>query len=418
MEITNTSRFTVIKNAVEFLQGENNSEDVKKALEKDICSADKFNYAYLWDPEFKAFFNWNFKRVEELWSLYKNIELLLKNIYWEKIFANLEKTVEELFGKIFLNQDWNTLAIVNMYPIEMAICWEVLKNVWFKNVVYNFNRQPYMNSWTKTLEALLFLVSYDNSKYFQNLSKTLRDKISSLKNVDFSKFYILFDENNSFCNYVFLTINDYLKTQIWMPEPKNVYRLDKYPTTDFLLKKSIKNVIVLDSDKDVWEGMEFYQKYIKEANAGINFKHEKYTLKDIADIGYYEDYLVKQDGEYMRYKANIIDKTALDIGSENTKKKWDKKKKVQEQNFVRDTRLVPYLVVFPVLVIAFIVSDTKWWTYYSSAWTGSTHHSSYRRSSSSWFWWSSWKPSSFINSTSNSSSIKSFWWGWFSKWGG
>lgn len=134
----------------------------------------------------------------------------------------------------------------------MVVMGEILQSLGYANTIYNFNRNPLPNSPAKTLEAYLLLGAWKNSSYFQEQGDKIRKSIESLAlKIQGNKTFFLFDENNSFVPYEHTKIDKYLKTQIGYKEPKNVYRLDKYPSMEFLLQKGIKKVIVFDNDNDL-----------------------------------------------------------------------------------------------------------------------------------------------------------------------
>lgn len=140
---------------------------------------------------------------------------------------------------------------------------EILRSLGYANTIYNFNRNPTPNSIAKTMEAYLLMAAWKNSPYFQEQSTKVQNKIKALAfKIQGDKTYFLFDENNSLAPYEHAKIDSYLKTQIGFKEPKNVYRLDKYPTMEFLLQKGIKKVIAFDNDDDLGGGMEAYKEMI------------------------------------------------------------------------------------------------------------------------------------------------------------
>lgn len=203
-----------------------------------------------------------------------------------------------------------SLVVVNAHPIEMVVMGEILRSLGYVNTVYNFNRNPLPNSLAKTMEAYLLLGAWKNSPYFQEQSQKIQANIGAIAlKIQGDKTFFLFDENNTFIPYEHTKIDNYLKTQIGYKEPKNVYRLDKYPTPEFLLQKGIKKVIAFDNDDDLGGGIESYQEMIKEDKSGITFTELSYNISDIKSPGYYEDYLVLKNKEYTAYRQTIEEKT-------------------------------------------------------------------------------------------------------------
>ena len=168
-----------------------------------------------------------------------------------------------------------------------------------------------------------------------------------------------------------------------------------------------------------------------------------YDEKEIVSPGLFEDYLVLKNKEYSTYRQSIEEKTLGNFPGLAEKKKWaesseyiapevqkNKKKNTPglSTEAPKDRSLVPYLLLFPIIFLAFLASDTigsSSTTGSGSTNTGTTTH----RSGNSFFYWggsnggSSWTSggggSSINKSTSTSSSIiKSFGGGGFSKGGG
>lgn len=71
----------------------------------------------------------------------------------------------------------NSLFIINLSPLEMVIIWKIFGELWAKNIVYNFNRQPVINSASKTLEAFLYLSAYKKSSYFREKNTEIISKL-------------------------------------------------------------------------------------------------------------------------------------------------------------------------------------------------------------------------------------------------
>ncbi len=88
-----TTRFTIHKDAHEYLTKEAGISPVHA-----ICTKDQFSVDYTGDMEFKTYFRGDFKKVELFSKYYFNPELFLQNIHWESIFANAEKALEVILN--------------------------------------------------------------------------------------------------------------------------------------------------------------------------------------------------------------------------------------------------------------------------------------------------------------------------------
>lgn len=416
MELTNNSRFNINKNALEYLKR------FTEYTKKDIASMSNLKFVYYWDEDFKKYFKIDTKKLVSITNVYPDIDLLMQNIYFEELFKNIKSSAIEFAENLAKIKD-NSLIIINISPLEWAIISKIFVELGIKNVVFNFNRSIFLNSTSKILEWIFYLYLYENSPFFKEQTKIIVDEINALKlNIQPEKLYVLFDENNTKEKYKHLEIDDYLKSQIWLQEAKNIYRVDKYPDKEFLLKKWISKIIFFDNDDDFWK----INSYMSESLENIKVENKKYSLKQSEKIWYYEDYLISSNLSYLTYKKNI-EKNALKTysvyskTSKNTNKAWydatnyiklaDKNKKSKEKDYA----IVPYLVLFPILVITFLASDMKWWALWrwNNTWT-STSSFFYN-----WWWINLWWGSSssiWSSSTKSSSIIKSFWWWGFSKW--
>jgi len=409
----NNYRFEVVKSAHDFLK-------TNTLWQKDICSKEDFEFEYSWDQDFKKYFNIDTQKINEVWKYYNRVDLFLQNIIWENLYKNIWNTVQDILEKMTKNikkDDINNLFIININSLEWVILWYILKEYGFNNVVFNLNKNINLNSDSKTFEAVLYIMAYKNSPYFRIENQKIA---TNLKKLDLflktEKSYIIIDQNNTDNNYNYLQIDDYIKQAIWYKESKNIYRLDKYPNSNFLKNKNIWNIVVFDNDNDPWKIIKFYEEKLKSENNNIKFFFEKYNLENISEIWNYENYLVKKSEEYKQYRNNILDKIEKNTTQTTPKeaKKWDNFKKIEEK--VRDYTILPYIVMLPILIVAFFMTDL--WINNS---TSSTN--------SSWGWWYpvilwdfGWSSSYDNNSSSNvenkksTSIIKSFGWWWFTKW--
>lgn len=277
---------------------------------------------------------------------------------------------------------------------------QILQSLGYLNTIYNFNRNPLPNSLAKTLEAYLLLAAWKNSPYFIEQANKVQENLKTLAlKIQNDKTFFLFDENNVFIPYEYTKIDTYLKTQIGYKEPKNVYRLDKYPQMDFLLQKGIKKIIAFDNDNDFGGGIESYNEMIQGAKSGITFAKESYPSISIKNPGYYEDYLVLKNKEYTTYRQTIEEKTLNNFPGLSEKKKLAESREYQSPQFQKkkntpgiasteeyvDRSIVPYLVLFPVIFIAFLASDLGAFNPKTS--TTGTGSTSTHTSGSSFLYW-------------------------------
>lgn len=414
MSVSNTSRFSIYKNAIEYIK------EVPTLIAKNnICTPKDYTFVYDGDTDFKPFFRIDSDKTKSIVKVYQDTDLLLQNIYWDDIYESIEKTVLEILEKIAKTGSEKKLSIINITPIEWAIIWMILRELGLKNVVFNFNRTLQINSTAKTLEAILYIFSYENSPFFkEKTSKIVKGIQEKHLNIHNENNYIIIDENNHTPAYTHLSIDDYLKHQIGEKDPKNIYRIDKYPDENFLLSKWIGEVVVFDNDSDYWQAYSYYEATLNT----VKLKKESYWIFQKTTLWYYEDYLTQQDKDYKKYKKEIEKKAYNSYkvyqNSPQTWKQTDNRNmylgnQKKEKSDEKDYKILPYILVFPILMIAFFMADSSpngniWNTGGGSGWWG---WGSFIWNSIGW-----WGGSSISTSSSNKSIIKSFG-GWgFSKW--
>ncbi len=415
MSVSNTSRFTIYKNAIEYIK------EVPTLIAKNnICTPKDYTLKYSWDSDFKQFFRIDSQKAEAIVKTYPDTDLLLQNIYWDEVYFSVENVILEILEKIAKTGNQKKLSIINISPLEWAIVWKIFKELGLKNIVFNFNRSLWVNSTSKTLEAILYLFSYENSSYFRNktakIVKNIQDLELNLKN---DNNYIIIDENNNTEKYAHLSIDNYLKHQIGEKEPKNIYRIDKYPDEAFLIGKGIQEIIVFDNDSDYGQAYFYYEKILNT----LKLKKDTYTLIQRSIIGHYEDYLIGKDREYKNYKKEIEQKAYNSYKIyENTSKTAPQRinkniyleNRKSEQKEEKDYKIVPYILFFPILIIAFLMADTSpSGNFWNSS--GNSGNGWYYYGGSVW-WWDGSNTTISTKKTESKSIIKSFG-GWgFSKW--
>ena len=194
--------------------------------------------------------------------------------------------------------------------------------------------------------------------------------------------------------------------------------------------------------------MEAYKELINTAKNAIIFINHNYNTIDMKSPGFYEDYLILKNKEYSAYRQTIEEKTVNNFPGLAEKKKYAEAPRYEAPEFQKkknknisytpglkselyeDRSIVPYLVLFPVIFLAFLASDLGVFNGKTTTSGSGTTNTGSSRSSNGFFYWgsggggSSWSSGgggssiSKSSSTSSSSIIKSFGGGGFSKGGG
>lgn len=412
----NTDRFAIAKDLKEWISSSSTPPW------GNISGSDEttWKYNYKWDKDLLGYMNIYAEEIESFSRYYPDMDTFLQNIYWDGIFKSAKKIIEQVFKKIDTN---NNLIVIHASPLEMVVMGEFFKNNNISNIAYNFNRIPAINSISKTMEAGLFLVSWEQLPWLreriEKLWWDLREKID-LKKLTTS--IVLFDENDIAPNWNISHIDPYIKSAIGYKENVVTYRVDEMPKSEFLLSKNIKDIYFFDTDSS--NTIDTYYQWI----LGDAFDYHNYTVDSTLpeNIGFYEDYVVQKNYEYLLYKKEILSK------NENIKKslmewwgtekwKWKSKKSANSSNVesspISLKEWLVYLGWLAIILPLFLLLEARWWasvfTRNSSGWWNYTPTgSSSFRSSGSW-------GSSFSHTpSSSSSSISSFGGGGFSKWGG
>ncbi len=379
-----------------------------------------WKYEYLGDKKFLPYMSLYTSEIEQFSKYFPDMDIWLKNIYWDSLFTNAESLIDQILSKIEKDP---TFSIVHLFPLEMAIVWEVIKSIGGVNLVYNINRIPAINSISKTLEASLFLVSWKQIEWLntrmEKLISLYKEKYLWLK---LSDHFFLFDENDTVPIWNISRIDNYVKWAIGFKESIITYHTEELPSKDFLIKNGYKSVVFSDTDNS--HGIDEY--YTK--NIGTIFYITKNTLQvhTSENIGYYEDYVVEKNTEYLKYRKDILSATSqnkIHMGTGGGTEKWKKNYSGGSSpiNTLGNSTLslkewAAYLGGLALLLPLFLMLEAShgraWFTPTTSTSSGTSGWwNSYRSSS----WGSSFKSSS---SSSSSSSVSSFW-GWgFSKWGG
>jgi hypothetical protein len=168
---------------------------------------------------------------------------------------------------------------------------------------------PAINSISKTLEAGLFLVSWEQLPWLKARISQLTIDVRLTSDIDVLKgSIIILDENDTVPNWDISRIDPYIKSAIGWKENIVTYRVDELPDTKMLLEYEIRDVYFFDTDNST--AIDTYYR----TQLGDIFSYESHTLTSTlqGSIGYYEDYVVTQNQEYLIYKKEILSKnTAL-----------------------------------------------------------------------------------------------------------
>lgn len=417
-------RFIVEKNAHSYLL-KIKCYDSELDNKGEICNIDDFSYVYKWDEDFKKYFRFDSLWIKQNSKYFSDMSLFVKNLDLNEIFMFLEDiSLWIVYSLTQKASNKNSLVICNCSPIEWVLLWEVFRWLWCNNVAISLNRRIWINFSEKTFEATLIMLMYDKSNFLKRKVKEIVDRIKSEQLLIFwEKLYILIDENNSSSKYEHFWIDSYLKTQIWFKESKNVYRLDKYPDTDFLVSKNIENVFSFDSDSNPGSFLEYYQKEISSNLKKVNFENISYIDGNIDYIWHYEKYLCKQNNKYLKYKKDILQKADKLAKNQSKNINWSKinnssnNSLFESKNNDSDNKMVKLLVSIVLIVYAWMMmysifsSLVNW----GNSWSSTSWGSSYN------YWWNYWWSYWWYNNSSWKSStswVSSFGWGWFSKWWG
>lgn len=292
-----TNRFYIEKDLVEW------AKNLPTPPWGNLTDSDEKNWKFHFsgDEDLKKFIHIYDREIALFQKYFPNMDIWLKNIFWEPLFDASEKILAKIHEKI----EKNTLMIAHLSPLEMAISGEILASAGVKNVVYNFNRAAAVNSKSKTLEATLFLVAWRETPWLREKMEKILENLQ--KNFDAKKWenvIVFLDENDLPPKWNISEIDNYVKSAIGWKENAVTYRVDDLPSRDFLLEKNIKHIYFFDQD-DSSKIDDFYSKRM-----GDIFAIKKYQIpaSESEKIGYYEDYVVAKNAEYIEYRKNILQK--------------------------------------------------------------------------------------------------------------
>ena len=413
---SSTYRFSLAKDLKEWI------DITKKEPWGDLPWSDERNwsYEYLWEAKFLPFMNIYSSDIELFGKYFPDMDIWLKNIHWDGIFLNAKNLLDQILSEWY---EGNTLSIIHLFPLEMVIVGEVLKKLWWVNTVYNFNRVPAVNSTSKTLEAGLFLVSWRYIDWLKNpMEQLVWEMDTKYTNRSLDSHFFLFDENDTTPNWNIARIDSYVKWAIGFKESIITYHTEEFPSKEFLTKNNFRYIKLYDTDTS--NSIDSYYRWVLWKT--FSLKNIKLTLSTLPSIGYYEEYVVEKNGEYLKYRKDVLKTTqsnTIKIWSGGGTEKWKKSSALggsSSSGSVQPLSLkegMSYIGWLAILLPIFLMLE--WTNGTALANKSNTSSVLYNGSSgvrSSWGFWSSFKSSS--SSSSSSSSISSFWGGGFSKWGG
>jgi hypothetical protein len=307
--LSNTSRFTLARNLQEWMATE--KEPAFPLLGNYPWTKVDKNFSYSGDPDFAKFMKVPSKDLATFEKFYPNLNIFLQNLHWTELFDGvaglIPPTLQNAASMLSKKKTEKILTIVRLFPLESAIFGEALKEAGGKNVIYNFNRTPAVNSTSKTFEATIFLELWKNipelAEKVRGLAKIIQDSKLAL---DGNRWYVLFDENDAAPNWNVSKVDPYVKSSIAFKEWKFVYRVDEYPSKEWLLSKDIKQVVICDMDNTPEISMQ-YKTIVLGDDFPVETFHIPYQPKTDT-IGWYEDYVVGKNREYVQYRKDILDK--------------------------------------------------------------------------------------------------------------
>lgn len=408
-------RFSIAKDLKEWIDG------TKKEPWGDLKWSDEriWKYEYFWEAKFLPFMNIYSSDIESFSKYFPDMDIWLKNIHWNNIFLNARSLLDQILSQKY---EGNTLSIIHLFPLEMVIVGEIIKSLWWVNTVYNFNRVPAVNSVSKTLEAGLFLVSWKHIDWLKNpMEQMIQELDEKYKGRSLGSHFFLFDENDTTPNWNISRIDSYVKWAIGFKESIITYHTEEFPSKEFLMKNRMKSVKFYDTDSS--NSIDSYYKWVLWKTFSLENIEMKISTE--SSIGYYEEYVVEKNGEYLKYRKDILKTTesnTIKIGNGGGTEKWKKSTALwwsysgaTEQLSLKEW--MSYLGWLAILLPLFLMLEWNNGTALikNTGQSSSTTGGSFGVRSSWGFWWS-FKSSSY--SSSSSSSISSFWGGGFSKWGG
>lgn len=112
------------------------------------------------------------------------------------------------------------------------------------------------------------------------------------------------DENDIAPNWNISRIDPYVKSSIGWKENVVVYRVDEIPKSRLLLDQGIKDIYFFDTDSS--NSIDTYYQSI--LGTVFTFHNSFIDAAPIENIGFFEDYVVQKNQEYLQYKKEVLRK--------------------------------------------------------------------------------------------------------------
>jgi hypothetical protein len=431
MSISSSSeRHIIARNAHELALSE--PKLFEQAL-KDIAPKTKWQFNYSGEASFKKYFRGEFDQVSRMIEFYEKPEAFVASMNTPAHLKRAELLVRKIIGGI--PADSRSLVFATLDAYSLALTAIILRELGAKNVVLNFLSSPTINGSTKSFEAYLLLLAYDESASLQGLItpfvKTLQKEFTAIHGAQHS-FYLEEDETPP--PYQMHSLPESIRAQIGQKASRMVYRLGLTPDRAYVEEAKISHVILCDASGELGPSalalqavvVELGPKKLRVIEIDTNIPHMHF------EAGIYEQYLARETAKYLQTQeyytqnSNILNSKTLSSTKPPSKKSTAGNSRISSESdrinaltVAREKRGIAllYLGVIPLLVLGMAL------TLGAPKSTSSSSTNSGVRSTS---WWNSnWSSGGVSggswssNASKNTDSIsKSFWGGGFSRWGG
>lgn len=280
---------------------------------ESLAKRTKRTHEYSGDVDFYAFNRMQADQMSIIEKHYFDLDLFLKNIYWDSLCEALVPYLQEV-GKQFAERkkkNENTLVIIHQMPLESAIIGEVLIALGYKNVIYNFNRAAGINSNTKSFEANLFLYSYAGLPWLAEKVTALADQVKDSFPEVTDSFSVIVHENDLAPEWEIAKSDPYILSAIGWKNPRIIYRLDEYPDANWCTNKGVKSVLLIDSDSS----RNFDTHFSEKLGTVAEIFQESASYTSPEKIGFYEEYVVARNKEYLVYRKDRVSGIQSDLGN-------------------------------------------------------------------------------------------------------
>ena len=346
-------RFIIPRNAPEFFERER--KQLPDVSEYPI--PETFDIPYTGDAEFGRYGRIDTAHIVDIARYIPRIDTFLADIHWEAVFASMKPMLASIVASLVCEtekgEEGSTLAIVEAYPLYMAILGETLRSAGVTNVTYQFRREVAVNSDTRVLEATLFLGMWRDSPTLASQMEALRtahaDSLSRLAGMA-ERVFVLIEENLSTPEYAISGIDEYLRTQMGYKAGKVVYRVDTYPDLTFLGSHGVRRIRVYDSDGDTGKMIAYYRDSLSEAGIPLSFEEVAYPLTVGASLGVYEDFVVEANQSYIAGRNALFEDVIRRYGTTPPPPK-----STVTAKRAPSSRPLTYIVIVPIVLLTFLV---------------------------------------------------------------